>query len=87
MLPELSFEQIIPNHNDETEYRHNVILQVAYILTHDVSALKPFRSSLPCFVDPSAIPSHKTERYYLSTLDQEQGSTRGNIEVIHHYFL
>jgi hypothetical protein len=30
---------------------------------------------------------HKTEEYYLPTFDQEQGSTRGNMIVLRHYFL
>lgn len=46
-----------------------------------------FLSDLPKIEDPRAIPARKTEEYYQPTFDQEQGSTRGNMIVLEHYWL
>jgi len=52
-----------------------------------VKGLSTFQRNLPKFDDVLAIPAHKTKWYYLPTFDQEQGSTRGNMIVLRHYFL
>ncbi|KAI0703003.1 hypothetical protein BC835DRAFT_1404175 [Cytidiella melzeri] len=46
-----------------------------------------FRKVVPSFDNPHAIPPQKTEQYWLPTYDQEQGSTRGNMQVLEHYLL
>ncbi|KAF8964882.1 hypothetical protein BDZ97DRAFT_1806411 [Flammula alnicola] len=58
-----------------------------YILSEEVKCFHHFRSSLPDFEDPKRITPSVTEEYCLPTFDQEQGSTRGNMIVLRHYFL
>ncbi|KAF7968891.1 hypothetical protein HWV62_28926 [Athelia sp. TMB] len=82
-----SLEDIVPSAGDHHVFRENAILHVAHILSEDLKQFHGFRASLPKFTDPKAIPLCKTERYYLPTFDQEQGSTRGNMIVLRHYFL
>ncbi|KIM91756.1 hypothetical protein PILCRDRAFT_94385 [Piloderma croceum F 1598] len=69
------------------EFRKNTILHVAHILGDEVKIFANFLPDLPKIKDPRAMPAHKTEEYYLLTFDQEQGSTRGNMIVLEHYWL
>jgi hypothetical protein len=87
MAAEDALEAILPNSSDQHTFREMAILHIAYILSEDVKCFSKFRSTLPKFHDPKAIPLHKTEQYYLPTFDQEQASTRGNMIVLRHYFL
>jgi hypothetical protein len=82
MAAEDALEAIVPNANDQCAFRDAAILHVAYILSDNVKGFLTFRGNLPKFDDVLAIPAHKTERYYLPTFDQEQGSTRGNMIVL-----
>ncbi|KAF8178739.1 hypothetical protein BJ912DRAFT_1033225 [Pholiota molesta] len=84
--PAKSLSDILPNSADQLAFRANAIIHVAQILTEDIKALSHLSSAIPSFEDPMAIPPHKTEEYYLPTFDQEQGSTRGNMDVLEHYF-
>ncbi|KAK7055762.1 hypothetical protein R3P38DRAFT_2498651 [Favolaschia claudopus] len=82
-----SLEEILPSREDQKSFRINCIKHVEYILCEEVNSWASFRSSIEHIVDPRAIPPHVTEMYYLPTYDQEQGSTRGNMLVLHHYFI
>lgn len=85
--PRQALEDILPNAEDQATFREHVTLHVAAILSEGIASFAKFRSKLPKFTDPKAIPPHKTEKYYLPTFDQEQSSTRGNMIVLRHYFL
>ena len=87
MSPEQSLQEISPSHNDHAAFRNAAIIHVATILAGDVSAFRKFAGRIPAIHDPSAITPHVTERHFLPTFDGEQGSTRGNMEVIRHYFV
>jgi hypothetical protein len=87
MSAEDALEAIVPNADDQCAFCNAAILHVAYILSDNMKGFSMFRHNLPKFDDVLAIPAHKTERYYLPTFDQEQGSTRGNMIVLQHYFL
>jgi len=87
MTTEDALQDILPNSDDQRTFRDLAILHVAYILSKDIKCFSKFQDTLPKFSDPLAIPPHKTERYYLPTFDQEQGSTQGNMIVLRHYFL
>lgn len=87
LSPEQSLRDIIPSREDQDAFREAVELHVANILVRDTAAFTPFARALPSFDDTMAIEPHKTERHFLPTFDQEQGSTRGNMVVLTHYFL
>jgi hypothetical protein len=82
-----ALEAIIPNSEDQMEFRKNAVLHVARILGDEVKIFADFLPDLPKIEDPRAMPARKTEEYYLPTFDQEQGSTRGNMIVLEHYWL
>ncbi|RXW12444.1 hypothetical protein EST38_g13409 [Candolleomyces aberdarensis] len=84
--PRKSLTDILPSLEDHNKFRQNAILHVARILVEEIPSLKDFAPQIPLFTDPKAIPTQKTEEYYLPTFDQEQGSTRGNMIVLEHYF-
>lgn len=48
--------------------------------------LSILRKDIASFLNTSASTPSKTEEYYPPILDQEQGSTRGNMVVLEHYF-
>lgn len=87
MTPQESLEAIVPAAEDHLALRAAAIAHVMAILTEDVASFSCFKKVVPPWSDPNAIPVQKTNRHYLPTFDQEQGSTRGNIEVLRHYFL
>ncbi|KAI0337892.1 hypothetical protein BDW22DRAFT_1339041 [Trametopsis cervina] len=82
-----SLQNILPMPSDHTSFRDAAILHVKYMLTSDIKSFAQFRSALPSFHDPHAITAQRTERHWLPTFDQEQGSTRGNMVVLEHYLL
>ncbi|KAJ2930942.1 hypothetical protein H1R20_g6161, partial [Candolleomyces eurysporus] len=84
--PQKALADILPSLEDHQEFRRNAILHVAQMLAEELSPVSTFGSEIPVFTDPKAIPTHKTEEYYLPTFDQEQGSIRGNMAVLEHYF-
>ncbi|KAJ3567632.1 hypothetical protein NP233_g6233 [Leucocoprinus birnbaumii] len=77
---------IMPSSMDQKTFRLNAIAHVQQILTEEIQSLSCYQNSVPVISDPSALPCMKTEEYYLPTLDQEQGSTHGNMVVLEHYF-
>ncbi|KAF8171146.1 hypothetical protein BJ912DRAFT_860647 [Pholiota molesta] len=85
--PGRALEEISASPDDIVAFRANTILHIQYILADEVKGFHHFRSSLPKFEDPKAITPSITEEYCLPTFDQEQGSTRGNMIVLRHYFL
>ena len=85
--PAKSLSDIVPSAADQNAFRENAITHVMAILTEEVASFAGFRNAIPLLTDPDAIPTCKTDRHYLPTLDQEQGSTRGNMVVLKHYFL
>jgi hypothetical protein len=87
MTTEDALKDILPNSNDQCTFQDLAILHIAYILFEDIKCFSKFRNTLPKFSDHLTIPPHKTEQYYLPTFNQEQGSTRGNMIVLRHYFL
>ena len=83
-----ALQGIIPSAGDQKRISQELsILHIAQILVEEVPSFSGFRSTLVAFEDPRAIKPHRTEEYYLPTFDQEQGSTRGNMIVLKHYFL
>ncbi|KAF8995684.1 hypothetical protein BDQ17DRAFT_1392177 [Cyathus striatus] len=68
--PRILLTDIIPSKSDNDAFWNNAILHVQNIIFEDLKAIQPL----------------KTEEYYLPTFDQEQGSTRGNMIVLEHYF-
>jgi hypothetical protein len=86
LTPEKSLSSILPSKGDYLSLRENFVLLVARILTEEIPSLSPFVSHIPAFTDAKELPSSKTEEYYLPTFDQEQGSTKGNMLVLQHYF-
>ncbi|KAJ7476787.1 hypothetical protein FB451DRAFT_1132116 [Mycena latifolia] len=82
-----SLAEIVPGREDQQIFRKNSIKHIGFILCKQIKEWSSFRSRLGIFLDPKAIPAHVTELYYLPTFDQEQGSTRGNILVLEHYFI
>lgn len=79
--------EITPSIEDRAAFHDDVSQHVRLILTEEISSWSHFRRLLPKFTDPDTLPPHKTERYFLPTFDQEQGSVRGNMVVLRHYFL
>lgn len=80
-----SFAQLLPSNDDRRIMRDNYIIHVASILAEHCPQLDKFRNGIPPLSDPRAIKPHRTRQFYLPTLDQEQGTVRGNIEVLEEY--
>lgn len=76
-----------PSIEGHAAFRDDVSQHVRFILTKEVSSWSHFCCLLPKFTDPDTLPPHKTKQYFLPTFDQEQGSVRGNMVVLRHYFL
>ncbi|KAG2740620.1 hypothetical protein P692DRAFT_20851336 [Suillus brevipes Sb2] len=76
---EQALQDILPSFVDQSIFREHAVLHVARILCD--------HGNIPKFNDPDTITPRKSECYYLPTFDQEQGSTRGNMIVLRHYFL
>ena len=85
--PDDALKNIMPHQEDHQTFCELASIHVAHILTKEIESFHVLQSTIPEFKDPNAIPPHKTECYYLPTFDQEQGSTRGNMAVLEHYFL
>lgn len=83
--PTQSLLDVLPSENDEAQLRESFILHVATILATHVPALQHLSHSIPAFTDPSPIPPKKSRVFHLPTLDQEQGTVRGNMEVLETY--
>ncbi|KAF9542265.1 hypothetical protein CPC08DRAFT_738717 [Agrocybe pediades] len=83
---EKALTDILPSSTDQKDFREAAIIHVQQILTEEIQALSRYSKDIPSFKDESAIKPQKTEEYYLPTFDQEQGSTRGNMVVLEHYF-
>ncbi|KAJ7726144.1 hypothetical protein DFH07DRAFT_782810 [Mycena maculata] len=85
--PEQSLEDILPSALDQDTFADNAMKQVAHILVEEVAGFKSHLNSLALFFDPHALSTNiKDEEHFLPTYDQEQGSTRGNMLVLEHYF-
>lgn len=84
--PHTSLAEITPNSSDQKEFQGNAIIHVQAILAEDIECFSMFKGNIAALEDPTAIPPEKMEEYYLPTFDQEQGSTRGNMLVLTHYF-
>ncbi|KAF6743281.1 hypothetical protein DFP72DRAFT_977135 [Ephemerocybe angulata] len=84
--PRQALAEIIPSRTDEAIFRKNVIVHVQNVLIDTFPMLERQRSSIPKCEEPKPIKPIKTEEYYLPTFDQEQGSTRGNMVVLEHYW-
>ncbi|KAF5335323.1 hypothetical protein D9611_011724 [Ephemerocybe angulata] len=84
--PQKSLEDIMPSLEDHHTFRRNCILHIARALVDEIKSLSHLSSRLPEFEDVHAMKVTKTEEHYLPTFDQEQGSTRGNMVVLEHYF-
>ncbi len=87
LSPEASLQRILPTLDDQQQFRRAVIIHIQSILASDTGPFARFHATVPKFDDPHAIVPHKTERHWLPTFDQEQGSTRGNMQVLEHYLL
>ncbi|KAL0577988.1 hypothetical protein V5O48_003991, partial [Marasmius crinis-equi] len=83
--PRRSLEDILPSSEDQQRFLHHSTIHIATILGEEVACFKDFHYG--DFTEPRPIPAHCTELYCLPPLDQEQSSTRGNIAVLHDYFL
>ncbi|KAF7302967.1 hypothetical protein MKEN_01259400 [Mycena kentingensis (nom. inval.)] len=82
-----SLQEILPNAADRISFRTNSILHIATVLCEEIATHAPLLKNLDDFQDADAIPHHRTEVHYLVPFNQEQGSTRGNMIVLTHYFL
>ncbi|KAI0764478.1 hypothetical protein BC629DRAFT_1293531 [Irpex lacteus] len=80
-----SLQSISPSFEDHRNFRMAIILHIQEILVHDLKPFSRFCHSLRGFEDPKAIIPHVTQRHFLPTFEQEQGSTRGNMVVLSHY--
>ncbi|KAF8168390.1 hypothetical protein B0H34DRAFT_645973 [Crassisporium funariophilum] len=76
----------MPSLEDHHTFWRNCILHIAWVLVDKIKSLSYLSSRLPKFKDVHAMEVTKTEEHYLPTFDQEQGSTRGNMVVLEHYF-
>lgn len=83
--PDSSLRGILPTKEDSAAFRQSSIIRVAGCLCEAFEQLAKFKGDIPAVTDPKAIPPHITEQYYLPTLDQEQGTVRGNMEVLDEY--
>ncbi|KAG6819049.1 hypothetical protein H0H93_015957 [Arthromyces matolae] len=81
-----SLSEILPTASDQTAFRTNAIVHVLQILCSEIKAFNIHKQCIPAIKDTLAIVPQKTEEYFLPTFDQEQGSTRGNMVVLLHYF-
>ena len=87
LSPDDALKNIMLHQEDHQTFRELASIHVAHILTEEIESFRVLQSTIPEFKDLNAIPPHKTECNYLPTFDQEQGSTRGNMAVLEHYFL
>ncbi|KAF8986526.1 hypothetical protein BDQ17DRAFT_1393664 [Cyathus striatus] len=72
--------------DDLVVFRKHAVIHIQNILAELIAGLDGQKNLIPKFKDNNAINHIKTEEYYLPTFDQEQGSTRGNMVVLEHYF-
>lgn len=86
LSPRKSLISILPNAQDQQIFREHSILHILHILTEEIEDFSKYSTDIPAFSDPNALAARQTEEYYLPTFDQEQGSTRGNMVVLEHYF-
>ncbi|KAJ7802254.1 hypothetical protein B0H14DRAFT_3092260 [Mycena olivaceomarginata] len=86
MSADQALEEILPTAEAQHTFSDNAIKHVGHILCDEVEGLGSHRKDISDFFDPHALPSKRTEEYFLPTYDQEQSSTRGNMLVIEHYF-
>ncbi|KAJ7026701.1 hypothetical protein C8F04DRAFT_966073 [Mycena alexandri] len=84
--PDQALEEILPTAIDQQMFGDNAMKHVSNILCDFVAGSSVHRDVLPQFSDPYALSEEPSEEYFLPTYDQEQGSTRGNMLVIDHYF-
>ncbi|KAJ7795949.1 hypothetical protein B0H14DRAFT_2620413 [Mycena olivaceomarginata] len=80
-----SLEEILPTASDQYIFENNAVIHVAHILSEEVKTMSKFHGEYK-LSDPHALPTVRSEEYYLPTYDQEQGSTRGNMLVMGHYY-
>ncbi|KIO25434.1 hypothetical protein M407DRAFT_75768 [Tulasnella calospora MUT 4182] len=50
-----------------------------------IPSLEKFKSAIPPLKDEHGLEPHITRQFYLPTLDQEQGTVKGNMEVLEEY--
>lgn len=87
--PRQALEDILPSLDDQKTFRKNAIVHAQRVIAGILKEAGLKSSELPAmpsFLEDNPIPPHRTEEYYLPTFDQEQGSTRGNMVVLEHYF-
>ncbi|KAJ7768448.1 hypothetical protein B0H16DRAFT_1247798, partial [Mycena metata] len=84
--PDQALEEILPTAIDQQMFGDNAMKHVSNILCDFVVGFSVHRDVLPQFSDPYALSEEPSKEYFLPTYDQEQGSTRGNMLVIDHYF-
>ncbi|KAJ7810639.1 hypothetical protein B0H14DRAFT_3090741 [Mycena olivaceomarginata] len=84
--PDISLEQILPSSDDRKVFAKNAATHVSHILAEEVENLHVNHNIFGDFFDLHAITVRKTEEYFLTTYDQEQSSTRGNMLVLDHFF-
>ncbi|KAJ7340585.1 hypothetical protein DFH08DRAFT_704319, partial [Mycena albidolilacea] len=77
-----SLEEILPTASDQCIFENNAVIHVAHI---EVKTMSKFHGEYK-LSDPHALPTVRSEEYYLPTYDQEQGLTRGNMLVMGHYY-
>jgi hypothetical protein len=82
---EQSLEEILPTASDQYIFENNAVIHVAHILSQEVKTMSKFHGEYK-LSDPHALPTVRSKEYYLPTYDQEQGSTRGNMLVMGHYY-
>lgn len=80
--PMQSLLDILPSKHDELQLRESYPLHVATILCAHIPALHHLAKEIPPFTDSLPIPPKKSRVFHLPTLDQEQGTVRGNMEVL-----
>ncbi|KAF6745044.1 hypothetical protein DFP72DRAFT_824883 [Ephemerocybe angulata] len=84
--PRDALSDILPSSSDHRAFRKNASMHVQTILVDILDGLDHLRSTIPKFTEANPIAPIKTEEHYLPTFDQEQGSTRGNMIVLEHYW-
>lgn len=82
--PRAALAAILPSRTDQMEFLTSSCIHIQKILGGLSESLK--RRTLPKFDEPNPISPTRAEEHYLPTFDQEQGSTRGNMIVLEHYF-
>ncbi|KAF6746363.1 hypothetical protein DFP72DRAFT_1152408 [Ephemerocybe angulata] len=84
--PRQALTDILPSRDDQNSFRQNAIIHFMNALVDMAEELSPLRRTIPKFQEANSIKPIRTEEHYLPTFDQEQGSTRGNMIVLEHYF-